>query len=228
MSKWWLEPNEIFVEHWLTKEFTGIVVLRVEASQVRAFDFGNHGGVTSLSPGSLATVKFGGTFAGVTVDDLFYFEDRHARLHILLDSYPKMRVYPQFIAGYPQIDYTAGEEPILTGTEGQSWGYLKTPAEFLVPPRIHLNFTWYNEYGTENITPYFKFFYDSLLVKYVKDPEIIHLILQKKYRPEPRWFTIYGFRRFPYNFRENLKITQPIPLDATLDEIRSIVAEWGV
>ncbi|RLG71345.1 MAG: hypothetical protein DRO23_12140 [Thermoprotei archaeon] len=227
-KKWVIEPGELFVENWLTKDYNGIIVLRVIASQVRPFEFGNHSSVTNLAAGSKATVKFGGTFHGVTVDDLFYFEDKYGRLHVLFKSFPEMRVYPQFIAGYPQIDYTAGEETILTGDLGYEWGYLKTPIEIMVPPRIHLNFTWYNDYGTETVTPFFKFWYDSLVVRYIKDPEIIYQILQKKYRPEPKWFTIYGFRRFPYNFRENLGITQPIPVDATPDEIRRIVAEWGV
>jgi len=228
MDKWVIEPGELVVENWLTKDYSGIIVLRVLASQVRPFDFGNHSGVTNLSPSDKKTVKFGGTFAGVTIDDLFYFEDRNGRLHVILYSHPELRVYPQFIAGYPQIDYTAGEEVILTGTEGEDWGYLKTPLEFLVPPKVHLNFTFYNDYGTETVTPYFRFWYDSLVVSYVTDPEIIYQILQKKYRPEPRWFTIYGFRRFPYDFRENLGITKPIPVDATLDEIKRIVAGWRV
>jgi len=229
--KWYLEPNDFLVEHWVTEDGEGVIVLRVVKSFVRPFDYGLHmveGTPMSLSPQSGSTMKFQGTFGLVRIDDLTHYTDVKSRLHLLIKTFPPLRLYPYFPAGYLQTDLQIGNESILAAEEGADWGYLETPIDIIVPPKIRMQFHFYNPYGTETVKPLFKLYIGSYVVEYVKDVDVIYAILRKKYKPEPRWFTLYGFKKFRYPFKELLGITKPIPLDAEPDEISEIVREWEV
>jgi len=93
-------------------------------------------------------------------------------------------------------------------------------------PKVHLDWTFYNQYGSETINPYLRFLYGAYNIKYITDVNVIMDILAKKYRPEPKWFTIYGRKTFDYNFKDNMKVTQPIPVDATKPQVQAIIDNW--
>ena len=218
-----LETGDIGVLNFRTKDHQGIVPFKVEFAQVRPFLYGNLG--SSLSPGGSYTKRLSGTFLGVSFTDILYYDKPKALLHLWLDIIPPMRVYPYFTAGNLQGDflYTANQ---ISAKEDQDWGWIDPPVEVMVVPKVNLDFHVYNPWGTETINPLIKFWYAEYYISLVKDPDIILLILQRKYRPEPKWFPIYGMRLIDYNFKDAMNINQPIPLDATREEIIKIVQGW--
>jgi len=208
----------------LTVPAEGIAIFQVLARQVVPFDYGNLPTevTTGISPRTtLSPTKIYGTIEGRFVEDLFYHDDADTLLHTILHIFPYgFRVYPFWIAGHLQADY----HDILTATRESPFGYRKSPVEFVSVPKVHLEFAFRNPLATETINPYLKWVTGVYSVRYVVVPETYEAVLTRRLRIP--WFTIYGFKRFSYDFVENLKITKPIPVVAKLPEISSILAEW--
>jgi len=220
-KKTFLDINDIGVLHAITKEGAGIIPFKVIDKMVRPFEYGDLG-VQIAPAGNSGTQRLKGTFAGITLNDMFEFDDIDYLLHILLEVFPPLWVYPQWISGYIQSDY----HDLLPGTIGQPFGFVWPPIEVMSIPKVHLDWTFYNQYGSETINPYLKFLYGAYNIKYITDVDMIMDILAKEYRPEPKWFTIYGRKTFSYNFKDNMGITQPIPVDATEPQVQTIIDKW--
>ena len=220
-KKVFLDVNDIGVLHVIAKGGQGIVPFQVIDKMVRPFEYGRLG-VQIAPAGDSGTVRLKGTFAGVTLNDMFEYDDVDYLLHIVLESYPSMRIYPSWISGYLQSDY----HDLLPGTKGEAFGFVWPPVEVMSVPKVHLDWVFYNQYGSETIDPYIRFLYGAYNIKYLTDTDLIMDILAKRHRPEPKWFTIYGRKTFDYNFKDNMKISRPIPITASRDEIESILSEW--
>lgn len=220
-----LQVNDLGVLHFRARQGSGALVFRVLFRQVRPFKFGNVG--YSISSSSGYTKRLGGTFAGRTIEDLFYYEDSNTLVHVVLDVFPRVMIYPYWTPATLQGDYIYGATK-LPAREDADWGWLEPPVEFMVVPKVNLDFRFYNPYGTETLNPYVKFWYGEYEVQWIKDVPTIRDVLAKRYRPEPKWFTIYGFRLIDYDFKDALKtIDRPIPVNATEAQIRDIVSGWG-
>lgn len=223
-----LKSGELGVLHFIARRVEGICVFKVlQASFPSVFKYGTYpygGTAQTISPASYNTTpwRFGGTFRNVQRDDIFWFDDVDTLIHAYLTVQPELEVFTWLPAGLLQEDY----HDILSIYAGAPFGAKRPPVEFIVPPKIHPEFTFYNPYETETVTPYFRFYYSFYKVKYITDSDIIHDILQHKYRPLPKWFTLYGFKSMDYDFKSNMKISRPIPIDATKKEIAEIVKEW--
>ena len=216
-----LDVGDIGVIDIFAREGEGILPFQVLRATKRPFEFKDLG--VSISPQTNSGVyRFKGTWAGITVDDLFEHDDPDHLIHGVLEVYPSMKVYLSWISGYLQADY----HDVLPGVVDQPYGFTWSPVEFISIPKVHLDFYFHNPYGTETINPYIRYNNAVYKIKYLVDAETIDLILRKRLYPKPRWFTVYGPKPFPYNFRANMKLTRPIPVDATKPEIQSIINEW--
>lgn len=216
-----MQAGDVFVVLFRTKDYEGIVPFKIDFSQARPFQFGQIS--SSISPGSYTRVRLGGTFLGSSIDDLLYFTRKGVLLHIWLDTHPKVRIYPEWPSGTLQGDfnYTEGKLPAEVG---EDWGWIVPPVEFIVIPKIHLDFDMYNPYGTETVQPLVKFWWAEYNVKLVRDVDMILAILQRRFKP--KWFVAYGAKPFVYEFSETLGIAHPIPLDADVKLIEEIVRGW--
>jgi hypothetical protein len=220
-EKTFLDIGDLGVLHCIFREAQGIVVFKVLDKMVRPFEYGKL--EEEIEPTSTSELtRLSGTWMGVELTDIFYYDDVDYLIHILLDCYPSMRIYPSWISGYLQSDY----HDLLPAEQTQPYGFLWPPVEVMSIPEVHLDWYFRNPYGSETIDPYIRFHYGVYNVQYVTDAQIIHDILTKKWRPEPKWFTVYGRRPFTYDFKDKMKISRPIPIKATKEEIESVVAEW--
>lgn len=220
-NKVFLDRNEIGVLYAITKKGTGIIPFQVLDKTVRPFEYGKLG-VQMAAAGNSGTVKLAGTFGGTTLSDMFYYDDVDTLIQINLECFPAMRIYPSWISGYLQSDY----HDLLPGTVGQPYGFVYPPVDVMAIPKATLAWVFYNQYGTETIDPYIRFDYGAYTIKYLTDVDKIMDILAKRYKPEPHWFTVYGRKTFDYNFRENMKIEKPIPVDATREQVQAMIDEW--
>jgi len=220
-KKVFLDINNIGVLHAITKAGAGIIPFQVIDKMVRPFEYGDLG-VEIAPAANSGTQRLKGTWSGITLDDMFYFDDVDYLIHVLLEVHPAIWVYPQWISGYVQADY----HDLLPGTVGQPYGFVWPPVEVMSIPKVHLDWTFYNQYGSETINPYLRFLYGVYNVKYITDVDIIMDILTKRFRPEPKWFTVYGRKTFDYNFVDNMKLTRPIPVDSTKAQVQTIVNQW--
>jgi hypothetical protein len=216
-----LQDGEVGVLRIIAREAEGIFPFLVTDSMLRPFEFGALGEEIEAEDISAKT-RFSGTWMGVTLEDLFYYDDADYLLHIFLETYPTMKVWPSWISGYLQSDY----HDLLPAAEQKPYGFLWSPVEFISIPKVHLDFYFENPYGSETLNPFVKFWYNAYHIKPLMDAELISLILTRRYKPEPKWWTIYGRKPWSYNFKDNMKITRPIPLTASRDEIESVLAEW--
>ncbi len=217
-----LDINEVGVLHVIAKNGQGIIPFKVIDKMVRPFEYGKLG-IQIAPAANSGTAKLSGTFGGTTVNDMFYFDDVEYLLQIYLECFPALRIYPSWISGYLQSDY----HDILPGTIGQPYGYIWPPVNVMAIPKVTLAWVFYNQLGTETIDPFLKFNYGVYNHKLITDADVIMDILAKRYRPEPKWFTIYGRKTFQYDFKNNMKISQPIPVDATKEKVQAIVTEWA-
>ena len=204
-----------------------IVVFKVLAKQTIPFEYGNLPATvttgidpeTSLDATKISSV--GRPILGKAIEDLFYYDDREILLHTVMDIYPPhMRVFPWWIAGYLQADYW----DILTATNEAPFGFRETPIEFISIPESHIEFAFRNPYGTEKINPYIRWRTAVYKIAYVVDPGTIDAVIRKTLRIP--WFTIYGFKKFPYDFVKNMAIEKPIDITATRALIESKLQEW--
>jgi len=184
---------------------------------------------TSISIGTTAIaanttkdpIKIAGTYAGVLVEDLFEYDDKDYLFHVRLEMYPKyLQVYPFWIAGYQQSDY----HDILSSTKDSAFGFLTTPLDVIAIPEAHLEFAIKNPDKVLTVLPLIYFENAIYNVKYVVDPDIVEAVLRRRLRLP--WFPIYGHKAFPYDFKDKMAITRPIPLTATRAEIEAILREW--
>ncbi len=220
-KKVFLDINDIGVLHAITKQGQGIIPFKVIDKMVRPFEYGKLG-VQIAPAGNSGTVRLSGTFGGVTLNDMFYYDDDDYLIEVNLESFPATWIYPSWISGYVQSDY----HDLLPGTIGQPYGFMWPPVDVMAIPKVHLDWVFYNQYGSETIDPYIRFNYGVYNIKYITDVDVIMAILAKKYRPEPKWYTVYGRKTFDYNFKANMKISQPIPVDATKAQVQALVDAW--
>ena len=223
-----VEEGQFGVLFFLIEELPPAAVpFQVTSRQVRPFDYGNL--PTTVTTGiepekSLDAFKIssmGRAIQGREIEDLFYFDDVDVLMHMFMNIKPDgLRVFPYWIAGYLQSDY----HDILTADNESPFGYLTPPLNFISIPYCHLEFSIRNPYKTETINPYISWDYAIYNVKYIVDPELAEALLTKRLRAP--WFTIYGFKRFPYNFAKNMMISRPIPIVAKRPDIESIIEEW--
>ena len=212
----------------LTEEILpSAVVFQVLAKQEIPFDYGNLPATvttgidpqTSLDATKISSV--GRAIQGREIEDLFYFDDVDILLHTVMNVYPRhMRVFPYWIAGYLQSDY----HDILTASKESPFGFRESPIEFMVIPKARLEFAFRNPYGTEKINPYISWTTGIYKIRYMVDAQLVEAVLSKRLRVP--WFTIYGFKKFPYDFKANLKITRPIDITADRSTIEEILKEW--
>lgn len=220
-KKVFLDINDIGVLHAITKGGEGIIPFQVLDKMVRPFEYKALG--VELAPGANSGVyRLQGTWAGVTLYDMFLFTDVDYLLHVYLEMYPSMWIYPSWISGYLQSDYA----DLLAGAVGQPFGFVWPPVDVIAIPNVHLDWVVQNPYGSETINPYIRFWYGWYHIKYLTDVTRIMSILAKSYHPEPKFFTVYGRKTFDYNFKTNMKITRPIPVDSTQAQVQAIVNEW--
>jgi len=234
MERKFLEVGEYGVLHFITERHSGVAVFKVMARQIIPFKYGNLPievfktqfgfDATGIPPRTTTDpVRIYGTFEGKRVEDLFYFDDADTLIHVWMYIEPDIiHVMPYWISGYLQGDY----HDILTATKNSVFGFKRPPLEFIAIPKVHLAFAFRNNSPNNTINPYIEWESAIYRVKYETNPNIIEQILRKKFEPKPKWFVVYGFKAFTYDFRENLKITKPIPVDASLDEIKKITLEW--
>lgn len=228
MKKDFVEEGEYGCLFFLTEAVPpSAVVFQVLAKQAIPFEYGNLPATvttgidpeTSLDATKISSV--GRPILGKAIEDLFYFDDRDILLHTMMDVYPKqMRVFPWWIAGYLQADY----HDILTATNEAPFGFKEPPIEFIVLPKARLEFAFRNPYGTEKINPYISWHTAIYNIRYTVDAGLIEAVLTR--RMKVPWFTIYGFKKFPYDYKANMVITKPIPIVATRSEIERITNEW--
>jgi len=220
-KKVFLDVNDIGVLHVIAKTGQGIVPFQVIDKMVRPFEYGKLG-VQIAPDGNSGIIKLGGTFGGITLTDMLNYDDVDYLLHIRLEAYPSMRIYPSWISGYLQSDY----HDLLPGSIGEDYGFVWPPVEVMSIPKVTLGWVFYNQYGSETIDPYIRFTYGAYNIKYLTDVDIITDILAKRYRPEPKWFTIYGRKTFDYNFKDGMKVSRPIPVDSTKPQVQALIKEW--
>lgn len=229
MKKDFIAEGDLGALFFLTEQTPegAIAVFKVLARQIIPFDYGNLDDAVTTgidAEDSLDAVRIssiGRAILGKEIDDLFYYDDREILLHTIMKIYPPhMRIFPWWIAGYLQADYW----DIMVATNEAPFGYRKSPIEFISLPESHLEFAFRNPYGTETINPHISWETAVYKIKYVMDAGIIDAVIRKTLRIP--WFTIYGFKKFPYDFKKNIGITKPIDIVAKRTEIESMIQEW--
>lgn len=211
-----------------TEAAEGVAVFRVVWRQIINFDYGNLPSTVvsppGIAPGSRTDAfQLSYTYKGRVVEDLLYHDDADTLIHAEVDFHPHvLEVMPYWITGYLQADY----HDILTADADAPFGWLVPPVEVISIPKVHLAFLLRNPLGSEYIYPYVTLKLAVYTVRYITDVDLIYDVIWKKYKPEPKWFTVYGTRAFSYDFRENMKITRLIPVYAEKPEIDRIVNEW--
>lgn len=220
-----IEPGSYGALFFLTEEFPpSIAVFRVLARQVIPFDFGNLGSDivnTGIDPETtLSECRITKTIQGTEVEDFFYHDDKDTLLHTIMNLWPPIQIMPFWISGYQQSDY----HDILTANKDSPFGYKEPPIEFIAIPEVHLGFALRNQYATETINPYIRLLTAVYRVKYIVDAGLIEAVIRK--RMKIPWFTIYGYKKWPYDYRDKMAITRPIDITWSRAEIESELEKW--
>lgn len=207
----------------------GIAVFQVLERQIRPFDFSDGSTLTTslIAPadaagtGNKAAIYLAGTYQGNAIEDLLYHDDVDTLIHAKIDVYPKdIGINPLWVTGFQQSDY----HDILTATKDSPFGYLEPPIDVIAIPEVRLQFGLRNFDKTLSILPNIRYIDAIYNVKYVVDVDTVEAVLRRKLRLP--WFSIYGYKGFPYSFSDKMKITEPIPVDADREKIKKILDAW--
>jgi len=224
----YLKPGEYGVLNFVTDQGKGIIIfraIRCHSEKPTPFEYGSlvSRGVLSASidPDTVTDpVRFKISIHARDINDLFYFREADYLLHVELKLTPPVKVFKYFTSGSLQGTYN----PILSAYTDTPFGFEWPPIEFIAIPNVHLDFAFRNPYKTEKVDPYIEWDYMWYEVKYPKDASLYEAVLSGKLKLP--WFMIYGPEPFDYNFQTYMKTGRPIPIDATPDEIRSILGGW--